>query len=83
MRASGSSEFLVHGSDALLCDDDAQLSASIARLVDDAALRSTLARASDSLERYDWNVVLGDHETAYREAMRRATSAVAVVATSL
>jgi len=83
MRASGSSEFLVHGSNALLCDDDAQLSASIARLVDDAALRSTLGRASDSLERYDWNVVLGDHEIAYREAMRRATSVVAAVATSL
>lgn len=82
MRASGSSEFLVHDANALLCADDADLSSSMARLVEDASLRSRLAHGSGSLERYDWRVVLGEHETVYRNAMRRATSAAAAVATS-
>ena len=82
MRASGSSEFLAHHANALLCADDADLSRSMERLIDEAELRTKLAHGPESLERYDWRVVLAEHEAVYRSAMQRATSAAAAVATS-
>jgi len=82
MRASGSTEFLTHESNALLCRDDQDLSHAMSRMIDDAALRSRLGRSADSLERYDWNVVLGEHESAYRSATQRARSAATAVAAS-
>jgi glycosyltransferase involved in cell wall biosynthesis len=74
MRASGSSEFLRHGLDALICRDDEDLVGQIARFISDPSLRATLAEAPVSLERYDWNTVIDTHEAAYRRAMKRAAS---------
>jgi glycosyltransferase involved in cell wall biosynthesis len=67
MRAAGSGEFLTHGDNALLCDDDRDLAEAIARLAGDSALRRNLARPAP-LERYDWGNVLAEHESTYRRA---------------
>lgn len=71
----GVSEFLTHESDALLCADDAELEAAIARFLDDAALRSRLGAATTDLRRYDWPAVVAAHADAYAAAMRTANGA--------
>ena len=71
MAASGSREFLRDDVDALLCHDDADLIASIARFIADADLRSRLANAPVDLMRYDWTAVLDAHERAYECAITR------------
>jgi glycosyltransferase involved in cell wall biosynthesis len=76
MRAAGSGEFLTHGANALLCDDDRELSAAIARVVEDASLRAVLSRPTP-LERYDWGNVLAEHESAYRRSLATRRSRVA------
>src|SRR5262245_49723371 len=45
MRESGSSEFLDHDANALLCDDDDDLTVALARFIEDGALRARLAAA--------------------------------------
>ena len=75
MRDAGSSEFLRDGENALLCDDQAQLTQAIGRFVTDRALRHSLRAASDRLERYDWPAVVQAHEAAYAQAVTRASDA--------
>jgi glycosyltransferase involved in cell wall biosynthesis len=75
MRAAGSGEFLTHGANALLCDNDGELAAAIARLAGDSSLRRTLARPTP-LERYDWGSVLAEHESTYRRAAAMQSRAV-------
>jgi glycosyltransferase involved in cell wall biosynthesis len=79
MRASGSNEFLAHGINALVCNDDEELTQSIVRFMEDATLRSRLATGSIALERYDWNVVLAEHEATYHRATTRAAVAAGAV----
>lgn len=74
MRCAGSSEFLAHDQNALLCSNDEELVRAIAALVADAALRDRLARAASPLDRYDWDVVLGRHEAIYQRAMTGAAA---------
>ena len=83
MRVAGSTEFLTHGGNALLCEDDRELTAAIARLVEDPSLRIVLSRPTP-LERYDWRNVLAEHESAYRRtlATRPSRAADRVVAPS-
>lgn len=68
----GSSEFLTHGEDALLCEDDAEFEVALARFIGDAALRQRLASHVTDLSRYDWAQVALTHERAYDEAIRIA-----------
>jgi glycosyltransferase involved in cell wall biosynthesis len=82
MESSGSREFLAHGANALICKDDAELMQSIAHLVSDSELRSRLAKASTSLERYDWDAVVAEHEATYRRAMKRAAAVERAVGAS-
>ena len=77
MRVAGSSEFLRHGEDALLCEDDAELAAAIARLSGDAALRRSLTASRPALERYNWPAVIDAHEAAYERARSRVRAAKA------
>ena len=77
MRVAGSSEFLRHGEDSMLCDDDAELAAAIARLSGDMALRRSLAAARPALGRYDWPAVIAAHEAAYARARSRLGGAQA------
>jgi glycosyltransferase involved in cell wall biosynthesis len=79
MRASGSNEFLVHDVNALLCEDDEHLTQSMARFLSEAPLRSKLAAGAVSLDRYDWNAVLAEHEATYHRAMTRAAVAAGAV----
>jgi glycosyltransferase involved in cell wall biosynthesis len=79
MRASGSNEFLAHGINALICDDDEELMQSIARFLEDAPLRARLAGGLVALERYDWNAVLLEHEATYHRATTRAAVAAGAV----
>ena len=82
MGASGSSEFLRHGHDALICRDDEDLARQIGRFIEDASLRATLARAPVALDRYDWDAVIAAHETLYQRAMKRAVSPELAVASA-
>jgi glycogen synthase len=85
--ASGSSDFLRDDTNALICADDAELTAAIARFVADPDLRTRLAAGttagSAELERYDWSAVLAQHETTYQRAMKRAAVAAGAVAASV
>lgn len=83
MRASGSAEFLEHGTDALLCADDRELSLALARFLSDGALRTRLCAPSQRIGRYSWPAVLAEHEATYARAMRRATAAAVAVAASV
>jgi glycosyltransferase involved in cell wall biosynthesis len=65
MRCGGSTEFLEHEVNALLCDDDDELTAAIARLAGDQELRAALSRPT-VLERFDWSAVVSQHEAIYR-----------------
>jgi glycosyltransferase involved in cell wall biosynthesis len=82
MRSAGSSEFLGHDSNALLCSDDADLARALTALIGDASLRKRLREAVTPLDRYDWAAVLGRHEAVYRRAVTRAASAGAVAGAS-
>lgn len=82
MEASGSGEFLVHETNALICEDDVALMRAIARFVSDAQLRRRLALGLVQLERYDWNAVLAQHEITYDRAMKRALLAAGAAAAS-
>ena len=75
MRKAGSSEFLRHGEDALLCNDDAELVASIRRASADAQLRRLLTVSRPVVERYDWPAVVEAHEAAYDRARSRLNAA--------
>jgi glycosyltransferase involved in cell wall biosynthesis len=72
MRESGSSEFLSHDVNALLCDDDNDLATAVGRFMADAALRERLAAATSVAERYDWTSVIALHEAVYRRVITRA-----------
>lgn len=72
MRDAGCAEFLRHGENALLCDDDRGLRLAIRRVIEDHDLRRRLAARDLGLERYDWSVVLAAHEAAYAAAEARA-----------
>lgn len=79
---SGSTEFLTHRVDALLCDDDAELAYWMATFLSSPDLRNRLASQAGSLDRYDWTSVLADHETAYARARTRAAAAAPTAETS-
>ncbi len=72
MKASGSSEFLRDGDNALLCDDDADLIRAIRSMVGDERLRRRLAAGQVPLDRYDWPRVIAQHEQTYQRARERA-----------
>ena len=74
MRASGSGDFLTDGTTALLADDDAGMATHLGRLLDDAPLRSTLARPDAGLERFTWPNVVRAHEACYLDAKARLIS---------
>ena len=78
MAQSGSREFLDPDVNALICRDDLDLVAQLARFIRDPALRSRLAAGPTSLDRYDWSAVVSAHETAYARATTRAVAAGAV-----
>lgn len=82
LQAAGSAEFLSHGTNALLCRDDDDFRAQLARFIDNAPLREQLRRADVSLDRYDWSAVLSEHERVYRAAMSAAASGRAVAASA-
>jgi glycosyltransferase involved in cell wall biosynthesis len=82
MRAAGSTEFLRNETDALLCDDDAELVSSMLRIVNDAALRERLRAPSAVLSRYDWSSVLSLHEATYAHVIAGAQTERAVVGVS-
>lgn len=79
---SGTAEFLTHGVDALLCDDDADLTRAIALFLGDSALRARLRDQTPSLARYDWPAVLDEHDAAYARATTRAAAVAGSAATS-
>lgn len=81
MRDAGSSAFL-HDENALLCDDDGDLAQAMSRILRDAELRRRLAAEQGSVERYDWSVVIADHERCYARATARQLSGEAVVASA-
>jgi len=66
MRGSGSEEFLSHGVNALLCDDDADL----ARMLRSSAAMQ-LAPDHDRLAPYDWSNVIARHHRIYEQAIQR------------
>ena len=72
MTAAGSSEFLQHRSNALLCEDDLALRQAIATILSDRGLRDRLAGMDGTLDRYDWRNVIRAHERAYTRAMELA-----------
>jgi glycosyltransferase involved in cell wall biosynthesis len=81
MESAGSSEFLSHGRNALLCGDDADLVRALTSFMADATIRAELSASVEPLRRYDWSVVLAQHEDTYQRA-RRLSDAVAVGAGS-
>lgn len=76
MSAAGSSEFLVHGANALLCRDDADLARNLARVIGDELTRERLAGNGMAPDRYDWSHVIPAHERVYGQAIARAAGAV-------
>ena len=70
-RQAGCREFLRHDENALLFGSDEDLAALMARFIREPALRQRLRAGDAMLERYDWNVVLAEHERLYEIAMRR------------
>ncbi|MEX2151900.1 MAG: glycosyltransferase [Gemmatimonadaceae bacterium] len=74
MKDTGSSEFLLDGDNALLCDNDDHLVQSLARFIDDVQLRARLASHTVSMGRYEWSNVLREHEVAYRRATMRSAA---------
>lgn len=73
----GSTEFLTHGRDALICDDDADFARAIGAFLANQDLRARLSHHAPSLTRYDWSEVLAEHEMAYARATARASAAAA------
>ena len=74
MRASGVGDFLEHGRDALLADDDAELAAHIARLASSRTLRERLTPRRVDGHAFDWPSVSARHASCYE---RVAASGVA------
>lgn len=70
LRSAGCREFLRHGENALLCDDDAGLVHAMARIVCEPDLRRRLRADGGALVRYDWDAVLAGHERMYDLATR-------------
>jgi glycosyltransferase involved in cell wall biosynthesis len=72
MAASGSSDFLTDGVNALVCADDEALERALVKFLSDRALRERLTLdSSATLERYDWSAILAAHEDLYRGAIAR------------
>ena len=72
MRMSGASDFLSHGHNALLADDDAEFAAHLRRLITDDQLRSRLADgAARRPPGVDWAEVAPRYEAEYRSAIAR------------
>ena len=69
-RSAGCREFLHHETNALLCDGDADFARAMARFIRDPALRQRLRTSVSPLERYDWEVVVAEHERVYDLATR-------------
>lgn len=82
MLSAGCSDFLTHGTDALLAADDRDLAAQLARFLVDADLRRRLRSARVDLQRYDWPAVIEEHERTYARAISSAGSASAAVPTA-
>jgi glycosyltransferase involved in cell wall biosynthesis len=75
MQAAGSSEFLSHGRNALLCSNDADLTRSLGTWLGDATVRDRLKSFRPEIAKYDWPNVVQAHENAYRSAMMRRAAA--------
>ena len=72
MRMSGASDFLTHGTNALLADDDGEFATHLRRLITDAGFRSQLADgASARPPGVDWTEVAPRYEAEYRAAIDR------------
>jgi len=68
----GMDSFVRHGVDGFLVDDDAEMSAAVARLVTGGrAMEELVAGASDVPSHLRWSRVAEAHEDLYRRAMER------------
>jgi len=74
MGRSGVTDFLTHGRNALLADDDRELAAHLARVAGDPALRTTLGASADDLAAFDWPTVVERHLACYERTVDAATS---------
>ena len=77
----GPEDFLSHGVDSLLCDDDEGLTHALARFLRDADLRQRLRDHAPNLARFDWPAVIAEHEAVYERARTRAAAAAGAAET--
>jgi len=82
MRVAGSSEFLRHETDSLLCDTDSDMADALVRIANDAELRARLTASGTLVDRYDWAHAVQRHESVYAAAIARAAPKRGVVAAS-
>lgn len=81
-RRSGSSEFLVDGRNALLADNDAELSRALGAFMRDPACRARLRASVDDLSRFGWASVIAAHQREYDKASRLASTSAPAAAAS-
>lgn len=69
MRSGGVGEFVRDGVDGLLCDDDAAMTAALARLCTDTGVRRGMAAHNAAHQpSQDWHRILADFDGVYRAA---------------
>ena len=81
MRSGGVGEFVGHGTEGLLCEDDDDLAGALAALTEDGALRRRIVAHNRSHRpALDWATALDGFQAAYTDAasaVRRAGRGVA------
>jgi glycosyltransferase involved in cell wall biosynthesis len=76
MRESGVQEFIQHGRDGLLADNDGQLAEHLLRLATDDELRTRITEHNHrTAVTCTWDRILAAHLTAYQQAARTARAA--------
>jgi glycosyltransferase involved in cell wall biosynthesis len=76
MRSGGVGEFVPHGTEGLLCDDDDDLARALVALAEDEGLRQRIAAHNRSIPpAMDWSVTLAGFQDAYRDAASAAREA--------
>ena len=76
MRSGGVGEFVAHGTEGLLCEDDEDLARALAALTEDDGLRRRIAAHNRSHPpAFDWSTALAGFQTAYGEAASPARGA--------
>ena len=74
MRRAGTSEFITHDQDGLLCDDDDDLARALESVMRDPT-RLSARSVSAPLARHDWEAVLDAHGNVYALARSRTSTA--------